>query len=64
MLDNHRSADFATVEGRSKLKMMRIWNVYCFLCWYEVFFGESSRKLVPRTTIPRTKTQTVDSNMD
>ncbi|MCQ5105947.1 ferrochelatase, partial [Eggerthella lenta] len=30
---------FSTVEGRGKLKMMRIWNIYCFLCWYEVFFG-------------------------
>ena len=30
---------------RGKLKLMRIWNVYCFLCWYEVFFGESYRKL-------------------
>ena len=38
MLDDHKSADFSTVEGRGKLKMMRIWNIYCFLCWYEVFF--------------------------
>ena len=51
MLDDHRSADFATVEGRGKLKMMRIWNVYCFLCWYEVFFGTSSRELAPRTQV-------------
>ena len=51
MLDDHRSADFSTQEGRSKLKMMRIWNVYCFLCWYEVFFGESSQKLAPKTVV-------------
>lgn len=51
MLDEHRSADFTTVEGRGKLKMMRIWNIYCFLCWYEVFFGEESRKLVPKTVV-------------
>lgn len=49
MLDEHRSADFATSTGRGKLKMMRIWNIYCFLCWYEVFFGENARKLAPRT---------------
>ncbi len=49
MLDDHRSADFATVKGRNKLKMMRIWNIYCFLCWYEVFFGENAAKLAPRT---------------
>ena len=51
MLDEHRSADFSTQEGRSKLKMMRIWNIYCFLCWYEVFFGESSKKLAPKTRL-------------
>ncbi|MBP5313897.1 MAG: asparagine synthase (glutamine-hydrolyzing) [Eggerthellaceae bacterium] len=50
MLDDHKSADFSTVEGRSKLKMMRIWNIYCFLCWYEVFFGTSSECLAPKTT--------------
>ena len=51
MLDDHRSADFSTQEGRSKLKMMRIWNIYCFLCWYEVFFGESAAKLAPKTQV-------------
>lgn len=51
MLDDHKSADFSTVEGRGKLKMMRIWNIYCFLCWYEVFFGASSEKLAPKTTV-------------
>lgn len=51
MLDDHRSADFSTVEGRGKLKMMRIWNIYCFLCWYEVFFGESSLALAPKTQV-------------
>lgn len=51
MLDDHKSADFTTVEGRGKLKMMRIWNIYCFLCWYEVFFGEASRKLEPKTKV-------------
>ncbi len=51
MLDDHKSADFSTVEGRSKLKMMRIWNIYCFLCWYEVFFGESSKALAPKTAV-------------
>ena len=51
MLDDHKSADFSTQEGRGKLKMMRIWNVYCFLCWYEVFFGESSKKLAPKTQV-------------
>ena len=51
MLDDHKSADFSTQEGRGKLKMMRIWNVYCFLCWYEVFFGESSKKLAPKTAV-------------
>lgn len=51
MLDDHRNADFSTVEGRSKLKMMRIWNIYCFLCWYEVFFGASSEKLAPKTSV-------------
>lgn len=51
MLDDHKSADFSTVEGRGKLKMMRIWNIYCFLCWYEVFFGKSSEKLAPKTRI-------------
>ena len=49
MLDDHRSADFATIAGRNKLKMMRIWNIYCFLCWHEVFFGDSAKKLAPRT---------------
>ena len=51
MLDDHKSADFSTVEGRGKLKMMRIWNIYCFLCWYEVFFGKSSEKLAPKTKV-------------
>ena len=51
MLDDHKSADFSTVEGRGKLKMMRIWNIYCFLCWYEVFFGKSSEKLAPKTQV-------------
>lgn len=51
MLDDHKSADFSTVEGRGKLKMMRIWNIYCFLCWYEVFFGESSKQLAPKTQV-------------
>ena len=51
MLDDHRSADFKTVEGRGKLKMMRIWNIYCFLCWHEVFFGEASKKLAPKTRV-------------
>ena len=51
MLDDHKSADFSTVEGRGKLKMMRIWNIYCFLTWYEVFFGESSEKLAPKTQV-------------
>lgn len=51
MLDDHKSADFSTVEGRGKLKMMRIWNIYCFLCWYEVFFGESSLALAPKTQV-------------
>ena len=51
MLDDHKSADFSTQEGRGKLKMMRIWNIYCFLCWYEVFFGESSKELAPKTTV-------------
>lgn len=51
MLDDHRSADFTTVEGRGKLKMMRIWNIYCFLCWYEVFFGESSEDLAPKVKV-------------
>ena len=51
MLDDHRSADFSTQEGRSKLKMMRIWNVYCFLCWYEVFFGETSKQYAPKTQV-------------
>lgn len=51
MLDDHRSADFSTQEGRGKLKMMRIWNIYCFLCWYEVFFGESSEKFKPKTNV-------------
>lgn len=51
MLDDHKSADFSTVEGRGKLKMMRIWNIYCFLCWYEVFFGESSKTLAPKTQV-------------
>lgn len=51
MLDDHKSADFSTVEGRGKLKMMRIWNIYCFLCWYEVFFGASSAKLAPKTQV-------------
>ena len=49
MLDDHRSADFTTIAGRNKLKMMRIWNIYCFLCWHEVFFGDSAKKLAPRT---------------
>ncbi|NHM15912.1 asparagine synthase (glutamine-hydrolyzing) [Eggerthellaceae bacterium zg-887] len=51
MLDDHKSADFSTVEGRGKLKMMRIWNIYCFLCWYEVFFGETSKSLAPKTKV-------------
>ena len=51
MLDDHKAADFSTVEGRGKLKMMRIWNIYCFLCWYEVFFGKSSEKLAPKTKV-------------
>ena len=51
MLDDHKSADFSTVEGRGKLKMMRIWNIYCFLCWYEVFFGKSSEQLKPKTQV-------------
>lgn len=51
MLDDHKSADFSTQEGRGKLKMMRIWNIYCFLCWYEVFFGESSKELAPKTQV-------------
>ena len=51
MLDDHKSADFSTVEGRGKLKMMRIWNIYCFLTWYEVFFGKSSEKLAPKTRV-------------
>ncbi len=51
MLDDHKSADFTTAEGRGKLKMMRIWNVYCFLEWYEVFFGESSKKLQPKLVL-------------
>ena len=51
MLDDHKSADFSTVEGRGKLKMMRIWNIYCFLCWYEVFFGKSSEQLKPKTKV-------------
>ena len=51
MLNDHRSADFSTQEGRSKLKMMRIWNVYCFLCWYEVFFGETSKQYAPKTQV-------------
>ena len=51
MLDDHKNADFSTQEGRKNLKMMRIWNVYCFLCWYEVFFGKSSEKLAPKTSI-------------
>ena len=51
MLDDHKSASFSTTEGRGKLKMMRIWNIYCFLCWYEVFFGESSKKLAPKTQV-------------
>lgn len=51
MLDEHRSADFTTVEGRGKLKMMRIWNIYCFLSWYEVFFGASSASLAPKTQV-------------
>ncbi|MDU1907218.1 MAG: asparagine synthase (glutamine-hydrolyzing), partial [Eggerthella sp.] len=51
MLDDHKSADFSTVEGRGKLKMMRIWNIYCFLCWYEVFFGASSEQLKPKTQV-------------
>ena len=51
MLDDHKSADFSTVEGRGKLKMMRIWNIYCFLMWYEVFFGKSSEKLAPKTQV-------------
>ncbi len=51
MLDDHRSADFTTTEGRGKLKMMRIWNIYCFLCWYEMFFGESSQQFAPKTQI-------------
>ncbi len=51
MLDDHYHADFATQEGRSKLKMMRIWNVYCFLCWYEVFFGETSKQYAPKTKV-------------
>ncbi len=54
MLDDHRSADFATPEGRSKLKMMRIWNIYCFLMWHEVFFGKASLRLAPKTSITRT----------
>ncbi|NPD33040.1 asparagine synthase (glutamine-hydrolyzing) [Eggerthellaceae bacterium zg-997] len=51
MLDDHRSANFTTVEGRAKLKMMRIWNIYCFLCWHEVFFGESAKRWEPRTQV-------------
>ena len=51
MLDDHKSADFSTVEGRGKLKMMRIWNIYCFLCWYEVFFGKTSEQLKPKTQV-------------
>ncbi len=51
MLDDHHQADFSTQEGRGKLKMMRIWNVYCFLCWYEVFFGTASQKLAPKTKV-------------
>lgn len=51
MLDDHKSADFSTNEGRGKLKMMRIWNIYCFLSWYEVFFGKSSEKLKPKTQV-------------
>ncbi len=31
--------------------MMRIWNIYCFLCWYEVFFGNSSEQLKPKTQV-------------
>ena len=49
MLDDRMGASFAMKEGRSRLHMMRIWNVYCFLCRHEVFFGESSRKLDPKT---------------
>lgn len=51
MLDDHYHADFSTQEGRAKLKMMRIWNIYCFLCWYEVFFGASSEQLAPKTKV-------------
>lgn len=51
MLDDHKSADFSTTEGRGKLKMMRIWNIYCFLMWHEVFFGASSEKLAPKTKV-------------
>ena len=51
MLDDHYHADFSTQEGRSKLKMMRIWNIYCFLCWYEVFFGETSKRYAPKTPV-------------
>lgn len=52
ILNDHKNANFATKEGRSKLRMMRIWNIYCFLCWHEVFFGESSKKLDPKTEVP------------
>ena len=38
MLDDHRSADFSTQEAVPSQDDARIWNVYCFLCWYEVFF--------------------------
>lgn len=51
MLDDHYHADWSTNEGRGNLKMMRIWNIYCFLCWYEVFFGKSSEKLAPKTQV-------------
>lgn len=52
LLNEHRSASFKTAEGRSHLKMMRIWNIYSFLCWYEQFFGETSREYAPKTVVP------------